>query len=61
MKKRLLLLALTLCMALCLLPVAAEAAEVVDSGVFSETVTYTLNSDGTLIVSGTGDYKEGYW
>ena len=62
MKKRLLVLALTLCMALCLLPVAVQAAEVVNSGTCGDDLTWTVTDEGVLTISGTGpmyDYEYG--
>lgn len=35
----------------------ARAAEVIDSGTFGENLTWTLDSEGTLIISGTGDME----
>lgn len=43
-----------------LLPAETKAAEVVDSGTCGENLTWTLDDEGTLIISGTGemyDYK----
>lgn len=56
MKKRLLTLLLAVCMLLSLLPVTANAAQVVDSGKFGEnnSFSWTLDSDGTLTISGSG-------
>ena len=53
MKKLSLLLAL--CLLLSLLPVTASAATVVDSGTCGENLTWTLDSDGLLTITGTGD------
>ena len=54
MKKRFFILSLLLCLALTLLPMNAQAAEVVASGSCGENVTWTLTEDGTLNISGTG-------
>ena len=56
MKKRICTLLLVLCLALGLLPAAALAAG--DSGTF-DTVRWTLDADGGLTVSGTGDLPDG--
>lgn len=44
-----------LCLSICLFAVPASAAEIVDSGECGENVTWTLDSEGTLTISGTGD------
>ena len=54
MRKRILSLALILSMALSLLPFGAHAAEIVESGSCGEGVTWTLDSDGLLRISGNG-------
>ncbi len=57
MKKRLLSLALAICMVFTLLPVYAFAADVVDSGYCGaegDNLIWTLDSRGTLTVSGIG-------
>ena len=60
--KKLLCWALALCMALSLFPVGTRAAEIVDSGSCGENVTYTLDRDGLLTITGTGDIKDfGYY
>lgn len=38
-----------------LLPMDAEAAEIIDSGTCGENLTWTLDSDGILTISGHGD------
>lgn len=54
MKKRILSLVLALCLALSLAP-AAFAANIVDSGANSDgSVTWTLDTDGNLTVTGSG-------
>lgn len=57
MGKRLLSICLTLCMLLTLLPKTAWAAETV-SGTCGEYLAWTLDSTGTLTISGTGDMPE---
>lgn len=47
-------LSLVLCLALCLGLVPARAAEVVDSGTCGENLTWSLNSEGELRISGAG-------
>lgn len=50
-----------------MLPNRAQAAEIIDSGTCGPSVTWTLDSDGTLTISGTGevnnylDYNEEDW
>ena len=61
MRKRMLSLLLVLCMVLTLVPVfttQANAAEIVDSGTCGENLTWTLDSDGLLVISGTGDMED---
>lgn len=61
MKKRLLSLALVLCMVFTLLPISAFAAGVVAKGPCGDqgdNVTWTLDSDGTLTISGEGNMKD---
>ena len=53
--KRLLGTLLCLCMLLTLLPVNALAAETVSSGSCGSNLTWELDSDGTLTISGTGE------
>ena len=57
MKKRICTLLLALCLTLGLLPAAAQAAGA-GSGTF-DTVRWTLDADGGLTVSGTGDLPDG--
>ena len=45
---------LCIAMLLALLPTFATAAEIVDSGTCGTNLTWTLDSDGTLTISGTG-------
>ena len=52
---RILLVMLVLCLTLSLLPGTVSAADILDSGKCGENVTWTLDADGTLTISGTGD------
>lgn len=53
---------LVLCMLAALLPtMTVFASEVVDSGACGENLTWSLDSDGTLTVSGTGDMTSAPW
>lgn len=52
--KRLLAIILAVLMCMALMP-AAFAADIVDSGECGENVTWTLDSTGTMTVSGTGE------
>ncbi len=54
MKRRMLSFALVLMLALSLLPLGASAADIVDSGRCGQNVTWTLDSAGNLVISGTG-------
>lgn len=58
MKKRVWSFALLLCMVLTLLPGTALAADVVASGTCGESVTWTLDSNDVLTVSGTGTMEK---
>ena len=53
--RQVLVASLVLMLLLCLLSVAASAATITASGSCGENVTWTLDSDGVLTVSGTGD------
>ena len=58
MKKRIVSIVLALCLILGAVPVkglAASGPEIVDSGVCGENLTWTLDSNGLLTISGTGD------
>ena len=55
MKKRILCLALVMVMIFTLLPMSAFAADVVSSGKCGSNLTWTLDSEGTLTISGTGE------
>lgn len=39
--------------------ITAVAADIVDSGTCGENVTYTLDSNGVLAISGEGEIKKG--
>ena len=58
--KRFLGTLLCLCMLLTLLPVNALAAETVSSGSCGSNITWELDSDGTLTISGTGEMRDYY-
>ena len=61
MKKRFLSLAMVLCMLLTtvtILPITANAAS---SGTCGDNLTWTLDNDGTLTISGTGDMYDYPW
>lgn len=58
MKRKLRLAFLAVLMIFVLLPGFATAAEVVESGSCGDNATYTLDDNGTLIISGTGSVKE---
>ena len=64
MKKRILSWALVLCMVLTLLPSAAFAVDVIASGACGaegDHVTWTLDSDGVLTISGEGNIADYTW
>jgi len=56
--KTCLLAALLAVFVLLLLPNQAQAAEIVKSGTCGENLTWVLDSDGTLTISGTGDMQD---
>ena len=61
MRKRFTALILILLMCLTLMPIGAFAADVVDSGKCGDNATWSLDSAGTLTISGSGeiyDYTE---
>ena len=61
MKKRLIAMTLMLCMLLSLLPMTALAAEEVASGKCGFDLTWTLDADGVLTITGTGVFdRVGY-
>ena len=55
MKKRLLCLILVCCLLSSMLPFSVSAAEIVDSGTCGANLTWTLDTDGVLTISGTGE------
>ena len=60
MKKRIFSFVLAVLMTVSLLPATALAANIVDSGTCGAEVTWTLDSDGVLTISGTGAMKDYY-
>ena len=58
MKKRLLSFVLAALMIASLLPATALAANIVDSGTCGAEVTWTLDSEGVLTISGSGDMDD---
>ena len=58
MKKKLLALLLALASVVSLLTFPASAAEIVYSGTCGEDLTWTLDSNGQLVISGTGDIED---
>ena len=54
MKKRFIGLLLTFCLIMVLIPSTAWAAEIVDSGICGDDLTWSLDKAGTLTISGTG-------
>ncbi len=56
MKKRILGMALVICLLAAFIPVAAHAA----SGTCGDNLSWELDADGVLTISGTGDMKEIY-
>ena len=52
-------LLLAACMLLCLVP--AHASGTVDSGACGDGLTWTLDGNGLLTVSGTGEMKSAPW
>ena len=56
--KKMLSLALTLVLAVSLFPVAAFGATVVDSGSYGGQITWTLDSDGVLTITGKGSMPD---
>ena len=55
--KKLLSIFLVLCLALSLLPAAALAADVVDSGVGADGIRWSFSRDGVLTVTGSGSMR----
>ena len=60
MKKKVLSIVLVLCLVFTLLPVGAFA-DTVDSGTCGDNLTWTLDSNGTLTISGTGAMEDYPW
>ena len=58
MRKRLLSFVLAVLMIVSILPATALAADIVDSGTCGAEVTWTLDSEGVLTISGTGAMKD---
>ncbi len=61
MKKRLISLIAVMAMLVSLVSAIAGAEDIADSGTCGENVTWTLDSDGTLTISGTGEIKDYYY
>ena len=61
MKKKTLSLILALLMVFSLLPASAFAANVVQSGTCGENLTWTLDDEGVLTITGTGEMTESPW
>ena len=58
--KRIFAALLCLCILLALLPISALGAEIVSSGTCGDNLTWTLDREGTLTISGEGrmsDYR----
>ncbi len=58
MKKRLISLILTMCMAVSIITVFPIYASALESGKCGTNLTWTLDDSGTLIISGTGEMKD---
>ena len=58
MKKRIIVLLLTLTVLLAAFTLTASAAEIIDSGTCGENLTWVLDNEGTLTISGTGDMDD---
>lgn len=54
MKKRILALFIALCMAWSMVPVTAFAVDAIASGTCGDDLTWVLDQEGTLTISGTG-------
>lgn len=59
MRKKILSILLAACLIFSLLPVSAFA-DTTDSGTCGANLTWTLDSDGTLTISGTGEMEDYY-
>ena len=55
MKRRVLSIVLCLCLLVGLVPFSAAAANTVQSGTCGDNLTWTLDNDGVLTISGTGE------
>lgn len=55
MKRRIFSLLLALCMVFAMLPVTTFAASIVERGTCGDNLTWTLDAEGTLTISGTGE------
>ncbi len=53
--KRMLILSCLLCLLVGVLALSAAADEIVDSGTCGDHLTWTLDSEGTLTISGRGE------
>ena len=58
MKKRILSMVLALSMLISFMPIIASAAT---SGTCGDNLTWTLDNNGTLTISGTGEMEDYYW
>jgi len=54
MKKRIVSIGLALCVMFIMLPVSVFAAEIVDNGMCGDNVSWVLDNEGTLFISGSG-------
>ena len=61
MKNRLISLMLAALLVVSLFPLSATAADIVDSGTCGDNLTWTLDSDGLLTISGTGQMADFDW
>lgn len=61
MKKRVISLLLALCLILAIVPASVSAAEVVAEGACGENLTWVLDSEGTLTISGEGEMESDPW
>lgn len=61
MKKRLISLIAVMAMMVSLVSAIAGAESVADSGTCGENITWTLDSEGTLTISGKGEIKDYYY
>ena len=56
--KKIISLLTALMLVLCILPATAMAAEITASGTCGDSLTWTLDSEGTLTISGTGEMTD---